>query len=275
MTSTLVSASLNSTVLATSTLTNNITETIVNGYDYEGAAIYVAVILIWYSTGLGLMLFLQVRPHKFDNQFLLDYQPRVKSKSSSMSAYGNYHNVEADHIKRHILNELKDPDRRQRLWKIYYSSKEKQNEPNPRYYETITADSATIGRINRKLADIHRIDEQNRDDSVLASLDMSINMNRFDLTKSINKKPASSRRTSASGTTTTNREPLSSIPSQIEPPPSPKINNETSKNETRIIVSTSTINGSRKRIPKFSNRFVIEKVEENNVNHFTATQENA
>ncbi|CAF4529422.1 unnamed protein product, partial [Rotaria magnacalcarata] len=45
-----------------------------------------------------------------------------------------------------------DPDRRQRLWKIYYSSKEKQNEPHPRYYKTITADSATIGRINRKLA---------------------------------------------------------------------------------------------------------------------------
>ncbi|CAF3210165.1 unnamed protein product [Rotaria socialis] len=262
MTSTLVSTSLNSTIL-TSTITRNAT---VNGYDYEGAAIYVAVILVWYSTGLALMLFLQVRPRTYDSQFLLDYQPSDKSKSCSLHAFGNYHNVEADHIKKHILNELKDPDRRQRLWKIYYSSKEKQNEPHPRYYKTITADSATIGRINRKLADIHRIDARNRDDSLLPSLDLSSNVNKFEPTKFVNRRITSIRKEN-DVQTVNNREPFASIPSQIDTVPTTRPDARLVVCEQNPILSVMTVrNGSRKRMNKFSTRFTIEKVSENDNN---------
>ncbi|CAF1545907.1 unnamed protein product [Rotaria magnacalcarata] len=259
MTSTLVSTSLNSTIL-TSTITRNAT---VNVYDYEGAAIYIAVILVWYSTGLILMLFLQVRPRTYDSQFLLDYQSNDKSKSCSLHAFGNYHNVEADHIKKHILNELKDPDRRQRLWKIYYSSKEKQNEPHPRYYKTITADSATIGRINRKLADIHRIDARNRDESMLPSLDLSSTVNKFETTKFFNRRIASLRKEN-DVQTVNNREPLAS---QIDTKTTTKTEVKPVVCEQKPILSVMTVaNGSRKRINKFSTRFTVEKVLENNNN---------
>ncbi|CAF2592757.1 unnamed protein product [Rotaria sp. Silwood2] len=262
MSSTFFPKSFNSTIIISSIVTN---ETL-NAYDYEGAALYVAVILIWYSTGLALMLFLQVRPRTFESQFLLDYQANDKSISFSGNPFGNYHNVEADSAKKHILNELKDPERRQRLWKIYYSSKEKQNEPHPRYYETITADSVTIGRINRKLADIHRIDARNRDDSMLSSLDVSTNVNRSDATKFLSKRITSFRGTS--GVPTNNREPSVTIQSQSNTQTIiPDIDVKSIICEKQS--TAPLINGSRKRINKFSNRFTVEKVLENNSNSST------
>ncbi|CAF1234386.1 unnamed protein product [Rotaria sordida] len=247
-----------------------ITNETINAYDYEGAAIYVAVILIWYSTGLALMLFLQVRPRTFQSQFLLDYQTNDVSKSFSTNPFGNYHNVEAHSVKKHILNELKDPERRQRLWKIYYSSKEKQNEPHPRYYKTITADSVTIGRINRKLADIHRIDARNRDDSILSSLDVSSNVNRSDGTKFPNKRFTSLRRTSY--VPTNNRElpvPIQSQPDTQTIIPNIEVKPIIGEKQPTALLA----NGSHKRINKFSNRFTVEKVPENNSNSSTI-QEN-
>ena len=135
-----------------------------NAYDHQGAALYIAVILVWYSTGLAMMLFLQVRPRSLQQQFLFDSSsPSRKTRLQSLAKnpFINYRNIQADNTTKQILNELKDPDRRQRLWKIYYSSTEKQDEPYPQYYQTITSDGATIDRIKRKLADIHRMDTIN------------------------------------------------------------------------------------------------------------------
>ncbi|CAF1374892.1 unnamed protein product [Rotaria sp. Silwood1] len=266
MSSTLFSTSLNSTIITSTTITS---ETI-NTYDYEGAAIYVAVILIWYSTGLALMLFLQVRPRTFQSQFLLDYQTNDKSISFSANPFGNYHNIEADTAKKRILNELKDPERRQRLWKIYYSSEEKQNEPHPRYYETITADNVTIGRINRKLADIHRTDARNRDDSILTLLDASSNVNRFDGTKFRTKRISSLRGTS--GIPTNNRELSVSIQPQSTDTqiiiPNTEVKSITYEKQSTLPLT----NGSRKRTDKFSNRFHVEKVSENSSDSSTVKE---
>ncbi len=140
----------------------------VNAYDHQGAALYIAVILIWYSTGLAMMLFLQVRPRTLQQQFLLDSSdsPRkTRRQSVGKNLFTNYRNVQADNTTKQILNELKDPERRQRLWKIYFASTEKQDEPYPQYYQTISADTRTIDRIKRKLADIHRTDSTNDENS--------------------------------------------------------------------------------------------------------------
>ncbi len=122
--STFFQSILNSTMTQTDLLTSNITtasET-VNAYDYQGAAFYIAVILVWYSTGLAMMLFLQVRPRPLQQQSLFDSSNssrKSRSQSIPKNPFTNYRNIQADNTKKQILNELKDPERRQRFWKIY------------------------------------------------------------------------------------------------------------------------------------------------------------
>ena len=259
MSSTLLSSSFNSTVITSTTIPSEI----VNDYDHQGAAIYIAVILIWYSTGLALMLFLQVRPRTFESQFLFDSSTINKLVSSTTNPFANYHNIQADNTKNHILNELKDPERRQRLWKIYYSSKEKQTEPHPQYYQTITADTVTIGHINRKLADIRRAKIRGEDDNLIpSSLSIPSNDNRvasgFDTTKFFTKRFTSLRR------------PNGGVPLNIRPPlirvhSQPDASSAMNITETEPIGNgkNSLTNGSRRRNNKFLNRFTIEKVSEN------------
>jgi hypothetical protein len=246
-----------------SSIINNTTVTseTVDVYDYKGAAIYIAAILIWYSTGLVLMLFFHVRPHKIHSQFIFDYETTNKSTPSTRNPFGNYHNIQADNTKKQILNELKDPERRQRLWKIYYSSKEEQNEPHPRYYQTITADSVTIGRINRKLADIHRMDARNDDDD--ENLIPSFNIPSNDTTNFFTKRFTSMRRPSAIPTNL--QRPIYRVHSQPDTPTAvaaEEMDSLTSEIQPKI----TSINGSRRRNNKLLNRFTVEKVPENNRN---------
>ncbi|CAF0901480.1 unnamed protein product [Didymodactylos carnosus] len=122
-------------------------------YDAEGAAIYIAVILIWYSTGLAMMLFLQVRPRNYNHQFSFDMD-RTEKNRKHLHPFTYYKNFQENNNTKQILNELKDPVRRQKLWKIYFGAKTNEH---PQYYQTVTAmDSVTINRIKRKLADIHK-----------------------------------------------------------------------------------------------------------------------
>ncbi|UJR31298.1 hypothetical protein I4U23_018796 [Adineta vaga] len=247
----------------------NITETIeiVKPYDHQGAAIYIAVILIWYSTGLAMMLFLQVRPRTIQQQFLFDSSDSSTKKrlqSLSTNPFASYRNIQADNTTKQILNELKDPERRERLWKIYFASGEKQNETHGKYYQTITSDRATIDRIKRKLADIHRTDVAN-DDSVLSSpTSVSTNDNRsvisaLDSTKLFSKRFPSLRRPNG-GTTNNNRPSLLRVHSEIE---TSSASNSNIERESLVSGKQSfapSITGSRKRNSKFSNRFTIEKV---------------
>jgi hypothetical protein len=164
-------------LLSNTTITNDTTTTDPTQiYDHQGAAMYIAVILIWYSTGLAMMLFLQVRPRSFQQQFHFDRSGQVKKQrrqSSTANPFSKYRNVQADNNTKQILTELKDPERRQRLWKIYYATTEKQDQPDPQYYQTLNGDGATIDRINRRLADIRRIDTINKGDDLVAPATIS------------------------------------------------------------------------------------------------------
>ena len=134
-------------------------------YDDRGAAIYIAVILMWYSTGLAMMLFLQARPRTLPRQFLFDSSGSTSKRLPSFARhpFGVYGHIQADDSTKQILTELKDPERRQRLWKSYYGSSEKHNEHYLKFYQTLSLDNATINRIERKLADIDRLSSVNND----------------------------------------------------------------------------------------------------------------
>jgi len=258
MSSTIFSIPFNFTTITNTTTSNEPAD----NYDYNGAAIYIAVILIWYSTGLVLMLFIHVRPRSFQNQFIFDDDETThKSTTLTTNPFANYHNIQADNTKKQILNELKDPERRQRLWKIYYSSTEKQNEPHPRYYQTMTADSVIIGRINRKLADIHRMDARDNDDD--DNFIPSFNVSPNDTTKFFTKRFTSTRRSSFLSPNP--QRPLFRVQSQPETPT--KITTEEANPFiTEIQPKITTMNGSRRRNTKFLTRFTVEKVPENNKN---------
>jgi hypothetical protein len=271
MSSTLFSSSFNSTATP-ETLITPVTTTAskpANVYDHQGAALYIAVILVWYSTGLAMMLFLQVRPRTLQQQFLYDSSnPSTKNRIQSLTAnpFAGYRNIQADNTTKQILNELKDPEKRQRLWKIYYASSEKQNEPYPQYYQTITTDGATIDRIKRKLANIHRMDTHNDNDLTSSSVAVPTNDNRsssaFDSSKFFAKRFPSLRRPAA-GTSPNTRPQFMRVQSQMDTPLArTAVENEPLVSGKQFL--TPPNNRSRKRSNLFSNRFTIEKVSDNN-----------
>jgi hypothetical protein len=266
MSSTSFSSSFNSTITQTNLLTSIATTTTanetVNAYDHQGAALYIAIILIWYSTGLAMMLFLQVRPRTLQQQFLFDpSSSSTKSPRHSLSKnlFTNYRNIQADDATKQILNELKDPERRQRWWKIYYASAEKQVEPDPQYYQTISSDSATIDRIKRRLADIHGIDSN--ESSIVPSNTTSTNINRsstisgIDVTKSFAKRFPSLRRPNVNTTTTA---AINTRPSFL------RVQSQIDTSSAKITVEMEPLvsekQSSRKGNDLCSNRFTIEKV---------------
>ena len=235
-------------------------------YDHQGAALYIAVILIWYSTGLAMMLFLQVRPRTIQQQFLFDSSDASTKKrlqSLSTNPFASYRNIQAGNTTKQILNELKDRERRQRLWKIYYASAEEKDKPHSQYYQTITSDSATIDRINRKLAEIHRMDIANDESIVSSPTSILSNENRpttsaSDSTKFFSKRFPSFRRPNG-GATTSTQPTLFRVQSEVD---TKSASNRTA--ETELLVSGKqssipVISASRKR-NKFANRFTIEKV---------------
>lgn len=253
--------SVNSTIdhlLLSSTTTSVPTEP-ANAYDHQGAALYIAVILVWYSTGLAMMLFLQIRPRSLQQQFLFDSSDssrKARLQSLTKNPFTNYRNIQADNTTKQILNELKDPERRQRLWKIYYASTEKHDEPYPQYYQTITSDGATIDRIKRKLADIHRMDTINDQSPAVEIAAPSSTENRslalvpFDSTKFFSKRFPSLRRPNGNSTNPTTV-PLVRIQTPDE--------------------SSSNTN-SRKQAAHHPKRFTVEKVSDNTVTTTTTAE---
>lgn len=247
----------------------------INTYDHKGAAIYIAVILVWYSTGLAMMLFLQVRPRSFQQQFLFDSSnstTRDRVKKLTNNPFTGHRGIEADHTTKQILNELKDPERRQRLWKIYYASSDKENEPYPQYYQNITSDGATIDRIKRKLATIHRLNSINDQHVAPPSAPPTIavtNSNRssispFDSAKFFSKRLSSFRRPTINPSTQ-NRGQFLRVQST---PDGPSTNNMVemeplTSRESSLELSTNT---SLEKHETTSDRFIVEKVSYDRIN---------
>ncbi|CAF1153983.1 unnamed protein product [Rotaria sp. Silwood1] len=275
MSTILLSSSSNSTtvtqanLLISTTITANTTTDV---YDHQGAALYIAIILVWYSTGLAMMLFLQVRPRTLEQQFSFDTSHSSRKnrlQKITTNPLKKYQNIEADNTTKQILNELKDPERRKRLWKIYYASSEKQNEPDPQYYQTISSDNVTIDRIKKKLADIHRMNSTNDDNNRIQSNNTSTNNNRslisaFDSTKIFSKRFPTLRRPTT-GTTTNNTRPqfirAKSQTDESLPDTIVEIEPLITRKQSLPLSPTSC---SPEGNPTTSDRFTIEKVSDNN-----------
>jgi hypothetical protein len=228
------------------------------GYDYNGAAIYTAGILIYYSTGLVLMLFFHVRPRELQNQSIFDHEEADQSIKFSKNPFAHYNHVQTNNTQKQILNELKDPERRERLWKIYYSSREKHKEPHPQYYQTVATESATIGRINRKLATIHQM-SRNSDADVIPTVNMSSsNSSTNFLAKSFN----SLRRFSGQGRAQPPR-PIVRVQSEPETP-SLEFHPINFNIEPQVTSINERSNVQQTKI--YLNRFTIERVSDEDLN---------
>ena len=86
-------------------MSNDTSTNEISSNDTQGAIIYIIGVLIWYAIGFGLILFSNIKPHI----------GRTKKYA--------HKNVYEAVNKNDILNELKDPDRRKKLWEIYFSTK--------------------------------------------------------------------------------------------------------------------------------------------------------
>jgi hypothetical protein len=81
----------------------------VSEFDSEGAIIYIIGVLIWYAIGFGLIL-------------IDDFNPQAGHHGAPTyaSVYQTVTDLHEHQARNDILVELKDKERRLRLWQIYY-----------------------------------------------------------------------------------------------------------------------------------------------------------
>ncbi|CAF2785000.1 unnamed protein product [Rotaria sp. Silwood2] len=82
-------------------------------YDKRGAMIYIIGVLIWYAIGFGLILINGIGRR----------QDRFKVYKHS-NIYQSTDNLYEQKIRNDVLIELKDEEKRKKLWEIYYSNKQ-------------------------------------------------------------------------------------------------------------------------------------------------------
>ena len=119
------------------TLSTNLTDTgNIPSEDVNGPIIYIFGVLIWYALGFGLIL--------IDDLY-------SSSDRRATHIYGNVHQTMSDlheqQARNDLLVELKDENRRTKLWEIYYGT-QKHN------LETIQKDQASVELINKQLDEL-------------------------------------------------------------------------------------------------------------------------
>jgi len=106
-------------------------------YDFNGAIIYIVVVLIWYAIGFGLILIDDIDP-----------QPGRIESHKYVSIYQTVTDLHEQQARNDILVELKDKDRRAKLWQIYYGTKK--NHP-----VTIQKDEEAVEFIIKQLNELN------------------------------------------------------------------------------------------------------------------------
>jgi hypothetical protein len=109
----------------------------ISSYDSNGAIIYIIVILVWYAIGFGLTLIDDINP-----------QPGRIASHKYASIYQTVSDLHEQQARNEILVELKDKDRRMKLWQIYYGTKK--NHP-----VTIQKDKEAIELIIKQLNELN------------------------------------------------------------------------------------------------------------------------
>ncbi|UJR37218.1 hypothetical protein I4U23_029927 [Adineta vaga] len=108
----------------------------ISPYDINGSIIYIIVVVIWYAIGFGLILIDDINP-----------QPgRVESRKY-VSVYQTVNDLHEQQARNDILIELKDQNRRTKLWQIYYGTQKS-------HPATIQKDEEAIELIAKQLNDL-------------------------------------------------------------------------------------------------------------------------
>ena len=80
-------------------------------YDTNGAIIYILVVIVWYALGFSLILLDDLNPQA----------GRIES-SKYVSVYQAVTDLHEHQLRNDLLMELKDKERRMKLWQIYYGT---------------------------------------------------------------------------------------------------------------------------------------------------------
>jgi len=106
-------------------------------YDENGAIIYIFGVLIWYAIGFGLILIDDISP-----------QPGRIESHKHVSVYQAVSDLHEQQARNDILVELKDKNRRTRLWEIYYGTKK-------HHPETMQKDKEAVELIIKQLQELN------------------------------------------------------------------------------------------------------------------------
>jgi hypothetical protein len=106
-------------------------------HDFNGAMIYIVGVLIWYAIGFGLILIDDINP-----------QPGRDESHKYVSIYQTVSDLHEQQARNDILVELKDEDRRTKLWQIYYGT-------NKNHPVTIQKDKEAVKLIIKQLNELN------------------------------------------------------------------------------------------------------------------------
>ena len=109
--------------------------------DTHGAIIYIIVVIIWYALGFGLILLNDINP-----------QPGGNESNHYINVSQAVNDLHEHETRNDLLLELKDKERRMKLWQIYYGTEE--NPP-----AIVQKDKESIGLLVKKL---HELNEERR-----------------------------------------------------------------------------------------------------------------
>jgi hypothetical protein len=109
----------------------------ISSHDVNGEIIYIFGVLIWYALGFGLILIDDINP-----------QPGRRASHKNVSFYQTVSDLHEQQDRNDILVELKDKNRRMKLWQIYYGTKK--NHP-----VTIQKDEEAVEFIIKQLNELN------------------------------------------------------------------------------------------------------------------------
>ena len=120
----------------------------VSSYDTEGAITYIIGVLVWYAIGFGFILIDYIGPRT----------DRIKKQMRFSNVHQAVHDLHEQKLRNEILIELKDKDRRKKLWDIYFGT----NVNHPKMFEKL--DRETVESIIKQLDEQRRLLENTLDD---------------------------------------------------------------------------------------------------------------
>ncbi|CAF1233644.1 unnamed protein product [Adineta ricciae] len=111
----------------------------ISSNETQGAIAYIVVVIVWYGIGFGIILLDNIRQRTHQTQ-----QHRYKN------VYQAVNDLYEQTARKDILIQLKDNDKRQKIWNIYYSTEKS-------CQSTVEKDKEAGHSITKQLTEQHRL----------------------------------------------------------------------------------------------------------------------